>query len=220
MALFNVGWWNQLAHAIFGVQGDDPLPELSHQLQAVADLSALRPEWHYPAGSIPFRTEATTQPAVAANFSQVLLWVPPDTGILVVVEEIQHRSGLDQHLAVGAVNAMTGGFGLRVTPRDTRLLVPAATAVGGLSGRAIEVSAGFAVHARTDTVPIMGTPTPLRTQRVRSYEFVGNWNRLQNLWQVVGPSGFVGLETDAINTAITHAVFIGYVLQLHKGKRA
>lgn len=214
MRPINVGWWNELAHAIFGVQGDDPVPEVGGHVQVVADLSRLRPEWFYPAGVIPFVSTQLSQIAVAAQFSSVFLHNAVDSGLLVVVTGIQH-DGLNAvnvfcRLRDATVLAGEGGAVATVQQlRDTRFL--RADNTTGL------LPMGPIVRQRANAAAATPAPNTILFED----SDVSLWSKLDpQHWYVLGPNGVVGLEMTVVNQAVGPVVFFGYVVTLHKGKRA
>lgn len=210
MRPFSVGWYETLARAIFGYQEHTPLA-LEDAIRATIDLSRLRPEWHFPAGILPFQTLQVDVAAAAGVFSSASLWVPPDVGVLAVVTDIRHNSGItalvrpilrEGDAALGEVSSenqspvrdtrfMPDGFGLTVTRHGFQVIGRRhATALGPLGLRLPSENTSLVnVDPRT--------------------------------WWVIGPNGMLVVEPEGgSNQALADVVFIGYILLLHKGKRA
>lgn len=213
MRPINVGQWEQLAHAIFGITGGNPLPDLEEQLKAVVDLGRLRPEWMYPAGILPFQTEAGTAAPVAAQFQAVSLHNPPTSGLLAVVTQVQQDSGLEENLFVTVRDgdAALGETGVDSTvgiPRDSRWIPQHAQA-----GHPV----GLQLITRSHATRLSSSATIQLASQNTSVE----WAVLPNgLWFVLGPNGLLSLESELANQGAGPARFVGYIIQLHKGKRA
>jgi len=213
----NVGWWETLAHAIFGVTGSNPIPDLDEILQPVADLARPLPEWGYASGRVLWVTDALSRAAVAAQFQSVGVWNPPDSGYLAVVTHLQHNTGLTMQVVSGAVDVDpddTASDVLQIA-RDTRWLTPASAFPLSTTASRF-TSAGVRTFNRSAAAQI--------TSNVKSWK-IGAFNtslRWVDVFTpfVLGPSGFVALESTIANQGITEAVFAGYSMPLHKGKRA
>jgi len=210
--LVSVSWWERVARRAFGYQEHRVLA-LEDSMRVVADLANLPPEWYFDAGWVPFKSDALSQVNVVAQFQSVGIWNPPSSGWVVVIEEAQHNSGIDLNLCVGAVQAAPGVVisGVQI-PRDTRYLTPAATVP--LSDTASRfTSIGAQTFSRSAAAQITSN---VKSHIVRATNTAGNWNRLEKLWQVLGPGGFLAVEGIVANQAITSAVFIGYAVRLER----
>jgi len=134
--LINVGWWETVAHAIFGITGANPIPELAEDVQCVAPLEGdflVRPEWRYLKGERTFHTFFFWDAVVGERgFSG--LWNPPDSGVLGIIDAILNGIvGLVPELAIGwyrgaAPPAIVDASSVINFSPETRLLRPPGSA--------------------------------------------------------------------------------------------
>jgi len=82
----SVGWWGELARAIFGHTPTAPL-ELEDYIRAVAILEGERAEYGILRGERRWMTTNISQAAIAARFGFLAIRNPVNSGVLVVVED-------------------------------------------------------------------------------------------------------------------------------------
>ena len=82
-----IGWWSDLARAIFQPDGGPGSFQVEELIRAVAVLEDERPEWARLKGERRFITTNLSQgPGGAGNFAFVAIENPIDSGMIVVVE--------------------------------------------------------------------------------------------------------------------------------------
>jgi len=212
MRQFSVGWWNDVARAIFGFQEHTPL-ELEDAVRAVAVLEADRPEWgvlkneHRWGGT---RSAA----AVAGQFSAVGVKNPRSSNIIVVVYYIKNNSaGAAVDVLLGVTNEATdlvpgeASVAQLQSPLDSRVLI-SSTNTGASGSRVFSaISAGgiaggiFVLHdVLTPQAAVLSISHP---------HYVA----------VLAPGGFLGIQGQAVLTAVS-GFFHVRERPLHKGVRA
>lgn len=134
----NVSRWQLACRWMFGLGGHFS-PELNDQLQAVAVLENDRFEQRIARGELTF-SGVSSQALLAANFSQVGLFIPPGAGVLVTIEGIfalQTNAIFNLRRQYAAGPFATGGSAIGVDTRMGTTTTPAAQLVATVNAAAL-----------------------------------------------------------------------------------
>lgn len=207
MPKINASAWEQIAHAIFGIQGENPIPDLEYALRAAVVLRSDRPEWGFPAGEMLCAGQILVG-GVASERTWSALRNPADSGVLVVVEDFTLDNGtntehtfavLSPAVAKPVADSVVTGF-----VRDSRweptivAAIPACRIAGGSQG------ANPAVNTQWSYNPSTGA---------------GAQRRLRGALAILGP----GADAMMTNQGIASSLRISWIwkeIPLHKGVRA
>jgi len=103
----SVGWWNDVARAIFGFQEQTPL-DLEDALRATVPLEVDRPEWGSLKREFRFCTTNLSQGGFGGEFGYIALINPRESGVLAVVELVVNTTSFQGALLkLGALEAIT-----------------------------------------------------------------------------------------------------------------
>lgn len=220
MRQFSVGWWNDVARAIFGFQEHEPLA-LEDAVRAVAVLEAERPEWAFLKHEYPWCTiDLSLSAQGAGEFGYIGIHNPLASGTIGVVEQAHHSTAALAlvQMQIGVEEAVFLGTILTsvpvTVPLDTRYQSPTFTGAGALrlisgSFTAAEIAARVAMaHA---TMTARNTTHDGHTSGVSLGPRFKGW--------VLGPGGFLLMMAATANQVIS-GYFVGRERPLHKGTRA
>jgi len=217
---FSVGWWNDLARAIFGFQEHTPLA-LEDAIQAVAVFEDDRPEWAFVKHEVPFCTiDLSLAAQGAGEFGYIGIHNPLTSGVLGVVEQAHHStaSAALVQMQIGVEEAVFLGTILTSVPvfplLDTRYLSPTFAGAGGMR----LISGSFTAAEIAARVSMLhGTLTARNTTHDGHTSGVSFGPRFKG-W-VLAPGGFL-LMMHAVANQVISAYFVGRERPLHKGTRA
>jgi len=90
----NVSRFAQTVRALFGIRGDNPVPNVEPTIQTVIVLEEEREERGFAAGEVYFGGHVSVGAGGAGNRTEIMFRNPPGSGVLAIVHALESNANL------------------------------------------------------------------------------------------------------------------------------